>query len=136
MPAAGVLAVNDFATAIDFAGASVVARPRAGLTAYRLPGRPPGQTPANGGFFDRWAAAIVRFQVWPESTSAQGFYRVVLSLPEPRDTVSTRSVGIQAGMCFGASFWKKWPPSIPSGYRFIVNGRSRRCGTSAGATRR
>ena len=37
-------------------------------------------------------------------------------------------------MCLGASFWKKCLPFQPSGYRFIVNGRSFRWGTSTGAT--
>jgi hypothetical protein len=80
-PAAGALVVNDFATAIDFEGARVVARPRDGLTAYRLPSRPRVRSLANGIFFDRWAAAVVGFQAWPDSGSGQGFYRVVLSLP-------------------------------------------------------
>ena len=43
-------------------------------------------------------------------------------------------VGIQAGMPFGACFWKNAPPASPSRQRFIVNGRSRRCGRIAGAT--
>ena len=37
-------------------------------------------------------------------------------------------------MPFGACFWKKDEPVMPSRQRFIVNGRSRRCGTSTGAT--
>ena len=32
-----------------------------------------------------------------------------------RVETSNSRVGIQSGMCFGASFWKKWPPAIPSG---------------------
>ena len=32
-----------------------------------------------------------------------------------RVVASTGTVGIHSGMCFGASFWKKKPPSIPSG---------------------
>ena len=46
----------------------------------------------------------------------------------------TARVGIQSGMPFGACFWKNALPAIPSRQRFIVNGRSRRCGTIAGAT--
>ena len=42
-------------------------------------------------------------------------------------------VGIQLGRCFGACFWKNTSPSMPCGYRFIVNGRSRRCGRIVGA---
>jgi hypothetical protein len=81
-PGGGILVVNDLATAIDFEGARVVARPRAGLTAYRLPSRPRVRSLANGIFFDRWAAAVVRVQAWPASASGSGSYRVVLSLPE------------------------------------------------------
>jgi hypothetical protein len=80
-PDAGVLVVNDFATAIEFEDARVEARPLAGLTAYRLPSRPRVRSLANGLFFDRWAAAVVRLQAWPDGTSDHGFYRVVLSLP-------------------------------------------------------
>ena len=41
-------------------------------------------------------------------------------------------VGIQSGMPFGASFWKKNGAAAPSRKRFIVNGRSRRCGRTTG----
>ena len=34
------------------------------------------------------------------------------------------------GVCDGASFWKNRLPWMPSGWRSIVNGRSRRCGSS------
>ncbi len=53
-----------------------------------------------------------------------------------RVEASNCRVGIQSGMCLGASFWKKNLPFQPSGYRFIVNGRSFRCGTSTGAMSR
>jgi hypothetical protein len=92
-PDAGALVVNDFATAIDFEGARVVARPRAGLTALRLPGRPRVGSLANGIFFDRWAAAVVRVQAWPENASGSGFYRVVLSLP---NDFGARQVTVEA----------------------------------------
>ncbi len=39
------------------------------------------------------------------------FFRRGLSRVE----TSARCVGIQSGMCFGASFWKKCCASIPSG---------------------
>ena len=39
-PEAGILVVNDVATAIEIEGSRVVARPRDGLTAYRLPRLP------------------------------------------------------------------------------------------------
>ena len=80
-PDAGVLVVNDFATAIEFEGSRVVARPRDGLTAYRLPAAPRVRSIALGLGFDRWATSIVRYQVWPRSRSARGEYRIVLSLP-------------------------------------------------------
>ena len=53
----------------------------------------------------------------------------------PRGHVLNSRVGIQDGMPFGACFWKNAPPGRPSRQRFIVNGRSRRCGTSTSATR-
>ena len=55
---------------------------------------------------------------------------------DSRVETCVRKVGIQSGMWDGASFWKKRPASIPSGQRTIVKGRSRRCGTSTGATAR
>ena len=55
--------------------------------------------------------------------------------PPSRGCVSNRRVGIHDGIPFGACFWKKPSPAMPSRYRFIVNGRSRRCGTIAGAIR-
>ena len=54
--------------------------------------------------------------------------------PPSRGNVSNGRVGIHDGMPFGACFWKKLPPASPSRQRFIVNGRSRRWGTSTGAT--
>ena len=91
-PAAGPLVVNDYATAIDFAGDRIAARPRPGLTAYRLPAAPRVRSLANGIFFDRWAAAVVRFQAWPQTPV--GSYRVVLSLPEG---VGARRLTLEAG---------------------------------------
>jgi hypothetical protein len=77
---AGVLVVNDFGTSIDIEG-RVVARPLDGLTAYRVPAAPHVRSLANGLYFDRWAASLLRFQAWPRSSSRRGFYHVVLSLP-------------------------------------------------------
>ena len=54
--------------------------------------------------------------------------------PPSRGHVRNCRVGIHDGIPFGACFWKKRPPASPSRQRFIVNGRSRRCGTIAGAT--
>ena len=65
-----------------------------------------------------------------ELTSGKSTSRV----PPSRGQVWNCRVGIQDGMPFGACFWKKLPPGSPSRQRFIVNGRSRRCGTIAGAT--
>ena len=79
--AAGVLVVNDYGTAIEFDGSRIVARPRAGLTAYRVPDSPHVRSLALGIGFDRWAEAVVRFQAWPRNRSGHGFYRVALELP-------------------------------------------------------
>jgi hypothetical protein len=79
-PGPGVLVVNDFGTSIDIEG-SVVARPLDGLTAYRVPAAPHVRSLANGLYFDRWAASLVRYRAWPRHASTRGFYRVVLSLP-------------------------------------------------------
>ena len=91
---AGILVVNDLGTAIDFEDSRVVARPRDGLTAYRLPAAPYVRSLAMGLWFDRWAAAVVRFQAWPRSHSGRGFYRVELSLPVP---LNARKVTFETG---------------------------------------
>jgi hypothetical protein len=93
-PRGGILVVNDFATAIDIEGARVVARPRDGLTTYRVPAQPHVRSLATGVFFDHWAAAVVRLQVWPTSVLGRGFYRVVLSLPA---RFNARRVLLEAG---------------------------------------
>jgi hypothetical protein len=80
-PDAGILVVNDVATAIEIEGSSVVARPRDGLTAYRLPAAPRVRSLAPGIGFDRWASSVVNVQVWPGSRSPRGHYLVVLALP-------------------------------------------------------
>ena len=81
-PAAGILVVNDVATAIEIDGSRVVARPRDGLTAYRVPAAPHVRSLAPGLGFDRWAASAVSFQVWPRSAAPRGHYQVVLALPQ------------------------------------------------------
>ncbi|HEV8603390.1 MAG TPA: glycosyltransferase family 39 protein [Gaiellaceae bacterium] len=86
-PGAGVLVVNDFGTAIDLEG-EVVARPRDGLTVYRLPAAPHVRSLGMGLWFDRWAAALASYQVWPRARSPRGFYRVALALPEGLDARS------------------------------------------------
>jgi hypothetical protein len=80
-PDAGILVVNDLGTAIQFEDSEVVARPRGGLTAYRVPAAPYVRSLATGLTFDRWAASFVRDRVWPRSHSGRGHYRVVLALP-------------------------------------------------------
>ena len=72
----------------------------------------------------------------PSSSSTIGasILRVLRGDSRVLTVIGTRL--IQSGMCLGASFWKKNLPFQPSGYRFIVNGRSFRCGTSTGATAR
>jgi hypothetical protein len=80
-PDAGIFVVNDVATAIDIEGSRVVARPRDGLTAYRIPAAPHVRSLAEGLGFDRWAASVVNVQVWPRSRPRRGHYLVVLALP-------------------------------------------------------
>ena len=76
-PASGTLVVNDFGTAIELDG-TVVARPRRGLTAYRLSSSPRVRLVAEGLMFDRWAAGIVTVRAWPRRP---GVFRVALALP-------------------------------------------------------
>jgi hypothetical protein len=96
-PDAGVLVVNDFGTAIDLEG-EVVARPREGLTAYRVPAAPKVRSLATGVYFDRWAAAVVRYRAWPRS---RGQVLVELNLPaghEARNVrVGTTAVSVGPG---------------------------------------
>jgi hypothetical protein len=92
-PEAGVLVVNDYGTAIELEG-RVVARPLDGLTAYRLPAGPHVRSLGKGIWFDRWAAAVASFQVWPENRSGRGYYRIVLSIPR---SLSRRQVTLETG---------------------------------------
>jgi hypothetical protein len=89
-PAAGVLVVNDFGTAIELDG-TVVARPRRGLTAYRLAPNPRVRLIAEGLTFDGWATGVVRVRAWPQQP---GIFRVQLSLPAGR---GPRTVTMTAG---------------------------------------
>jgi len=93
-PDAGIFVVNDVATAIEIEGSRVVARPRDGLTAYRLPAGPYVRSLAPGLGFDRWAASVATFQVWPRRRSPRGHYRVVLALPRGLDA---RHVTFESG---------------------------------------
>ncbi len=78
---AGILVVNDVSTALELQGSQVVARPRDGLTAYRIPAAPSVRSLATGLFFDRWAASVVRYRVWSRVPTGRGEYRIVLTLP-------------------------------------------------------
>jgi hypothetical protein len=89
---AGVLVVNDFATQLELSGARVVARPRDGLTALRVPAAPHVRSLATGISFDRWAGALARYQAWP-SRGAAAIYRLTLELP---DTLDARQVKLSA----------------------------------------
>lgn len=79
-PSTKILVVNDYASAIELDG-EVVARPRDGLTAYRLPAEPRVRGLAVGLTFDRWAETLVSYRVWPERPTSSGAYRVTVALP-------------------------------------------------------
>jgi hypothetical protein len=79
-----VLVVNDFASRLELRGAAVVARPRAGLTAVRVPAAPRVRSLATGLGFDGWAGALARYQAWPRG-HATGAYRLTLELPRGFD---------------------------------------------------
>jgi hypothetical protein len=76
----GVLVLNDFGARLGIEG-TVVARPRDGLTAVRVPPSPRVRFFATGLGFDGWASALVRYQVWPRRHTGTGAYRVRLVLP-------------------------------------------------------
>ncbi len=77
--AAGVIVVNDFGSRVDLEG-SVVARPRGGLTAVRVPEAPQVRSLAEGLYFDGWAAPRLRYSVWPAAPGG-GRYILGLSIP-------------------------------------------------------
>ena len=54
-----------------------------------------------------------------------------MTLPDP---CSMEHVASQGGRGRGVRFMKKKGPAAPSGYRFMTMARSRRWGSSAGAT--
>lgn len=98
------LVVNDYGTEIDLDG-RVVAHPRPGLTAYRLPAGARVRSLATGLWFDHWGSAVVSYRAWPSRPSTRGFFRVVLSLPGSlgRRTITlstagaTRSITLEPG---------------------------------------
>jgi hypothetical protein len=79
-PSTKTLVVNDYGSAIELDG-EVVARPRDGLTAYRLHAEPRVRGLAVGLMFDRWAEGLVSYRVWPERRTRSGVYRVTVVLP-------------------------------------------------------
>jgi hypothetical protein len=94
-PTTSILIVNDFGTTIELDG-DVVARPRDGLTAYRLRRNPRVRLLAEGLGFDRWAAGLVDVRVWSRAPVRSGVYRVDLRLPagrQPRIVMLTVSRG-------------------------------------------
>ncbi|MEP6909987.1 MAG: hypothetical protein ABI896_06085 [Actinomycetota bacterium] len=103
-PDAGIVVVNDLGTAIEFEGGKVVARPRDGLTAYRLPAAPYVRSLVTGISFDRWAASSVRAEVWPRSHSGRGRYEVVVALPRG---FGARQVTFALGGAYGRSIQLK-----------------------------
>jgi hypothetical protein len=79
-PSTEILVVNDYGSAIELEG-EVVARPRGGLTAYRLPAEPRVRGLATGLMFDRWAQPLVSYRVWPDRPTSSGVYHVTVALP-------------------------------------------------------
>lgn len=77
------LVVNDFGSAAELDG-TIAARPRPGLTVWRLNGEARLRWLAEGVHPDGWAAAIVRYRVW--NRAGGGVYRLRLSLPAGRAT--------------------------------------------------
>jgi hypothetical protein len=72
-----VLVVNVDSCAIDLEG-RVVARPRAGLVAYRVPAGAHVRALARGLSPDGWSEMHLDYQVWPRRT---GSYELTLTLP-------------------------------------------------------
>ena len=99
---AGVLVVNDFATRLELRGARVVARPRPGLTALRVPAASRVRSLATGLTFDGWASALARYQAWPQGR-APGVYRLTLELPRGFDTreVTLSAAGAKRRLTLG-----------------------------------
>ena len=73
-----VLVVNVNGSAIDLAG-RVVARPREGIVAYRVPANAHVRSLAIGLSPDGWARERLEYRVWPQRA---GRYELTLSLPE------------------------------------------------------
>jgi hypothetical protein len=85
------LLVNDYGSRIELAG-RVVARPRPGLSLWKLDGEPRVRSLAEGLYHDGWASAITHYRVW--GRAGGGVYRVRLALPAGRPP---RTVTLTAG---------------------------------------
>ena len=72
-----VLVVNVSGSSLGLDG-QVVARPRQGLVAYRLPAHPHVRWLADGLAPDRWTSSKLRYQAWPVRA---GRYELTLSVP-------------------------------------------------------
>jgi hypothetical protein len=72
------LVVNVSGSSLGLDG-QVVARPRTGLVAYRLPAHPHLRWLADGLAPDRWIGSKLRYQAWPVQP---GRYELTLSLPK------------------------------------------------------
>jgi hypothetical protein len=92
---AQTLIVNVSGSAIDLEG-KVVARPRDGLVAYRIPAGARVRTLARGLAPDGWTGTRLRYQAWPV---APGRYELMLSVPDgtPPRTVSVDRRTIKIG---------------------------------------
>jgi hypothetical protein len=74
---AQVLVVNVAGSAIDLEG-RIVARPREGLVAYRVPAGAHVRSLTRGLYPDAWTASRLRHQMWPRRA---GRYELTLTLP-------------------------------------------------------
>src|SRR5436190_6239928 len=72
-----ILVVNVSGSSLGLDG-QVVARPRQGLVAYRLPAHPHVRWLADGLAPDRWTSSKLRYQAWPVRA---GRYELTLSVP-------------------------------------------------------
>lgn len=91
--APGVLVVNEFGSRLAIDG-RVEARPRAGLSAIRVPAHARVRSLADGLYFDGSAAAVLEYRVWPRDRSENGAYRVALELPA---RASPRTLSVDVG---------------------------------------
>ncbi|HEY3189649.1 MAG TPA: hypothetical protein VGJ70_19325 [Solirubrobacteraceae bacterium] len=74
---ARTLVVNVSGTSLGLDG-QVIARPRTGLVAYRIPAHPHVRWLADGLAPDRWTGAELRYQAWPVQP---GRYELTLAVP-------------------------------------------------------